>query len=117
VGARRPVFGEQVSGEHRRDLLLAIERHVHRKVDPDHPRDRAHVIVDRVAFRDAPGGARVADAGGIVQRHHRLESRQPWRHHLRAAAEAGKEMRLHKARRDPDVRVQELAIQVNGDAR
>ena len=75
---------EQIAGKHRGDLLLAVQRDVHREVDADHPGDLADVVVDRIALGDAPRRVRMADALGVVQHQHRLETRQPGRHHLRA---------------------------------
>ena len=69
------MLGEHVAGERRRDLLLAIERHVHGEVHRHHPRDLAHVVVDRVAFSNAPRRQRMADVMHVVQRHHRLAAR------------------------------------------
>ena len=106
------MLDEQVAGEHRGDLLLAIQRHVHREIDADHAGDLADVVVDRIALGDAPGRVRVADALGVVQHQHRLETREPGGHHLRAAAEAGEEVRLDEPGRDPDVGVHPRAIQV-----
>ena len=115
IRARSPVLGQQLAGEHRRDLLLTIECHVDREVDADHSRDLTHVVVDRVALGDAPGGARMTDALRVVQRHHGLETRKPGRDHLGAPAEPGEEMRLDEAGGDPNVGVQKLPVQMHGD--
>ena len=83
----------------------------------DHPGDLAHVVVDRVALGDAPGGARVADVPRVVERHDRFEARQPGCDHLRPAAEPGEEVRLDEARRDADVRVEPSPIEIDLHAR
>ena len=57
---------EQIAGEHRSNPLLAVQCHVDREVDAGHPRDFTHVVVNRIAFGDAPGGVRMADARGGV---------------------------------------------------
>ncbi len=105
------MLGEDIAGERGRDLLLAIERHVDREMHTHHPRDLAHVVVDRVPFGDAPRGERVADVLRVVQRHHRFETGESGRHHLGPAAETGEEVRLDEARRDPHVGIEQLAIQ------
>ena len=97
------MLGEHVAGEGGGDLLIAIERHVDREMHRHHPRDLAHIVVDRVPFGDAPRGARVTDVPGIVERHDRFESGQSGRHHLGPAAETGEEVRLDEAGRDPHV--------------
>src|SRR4029077_5462414 len=64
---------------------------------------RADVVVDRVAVRDAPRGLRVADAGGIVQHEPRVQAGETGGDELRAAAEAGEEVRLDEAGGDAQV--------------
>ena len=100
------MLGEDIAGEGRGDLLIAIERHVDREMHRHHPRDLAHVVMDRIALGDAPRGTRVADVPGIVERHDRLESGQSGRHHLGPAAETGEEVRLDKAGGDADVGIE-----------
>ena len=116
-GARRAMLGEQLSGKDGGDLLRAVQRHVHGEVDAGHSRNLAHVVVDRIPFGDAPRRHRMTDAHGVVQREHGLQARQSRRDHLRAAAEAGKEMRLDESGRNAHVGVQPQAIEVHLDAR
>ena len=52
--ASSAVHREQLATEGVRDLLLAVQHHVEREVDAGRGGDRAHVVVDRVAFEDAP---------------------------------------------------------------
>ena len=110
------MFGEEIAGEHRRDRLIAIQRDVDGEVDAGHPRDLAHVVVDRIALGDAPRRVGMSDTASVVQREHGFEAREAGRYHLRPAAEAGEEMRFHEAGRDAYVGVQPLAIQVHGHA-
>ncbi len=108
------MFHGQIAGKHGRDLLRAIQRDVHGEVDAGHPRNLADIVVDRIAFGDAPRRVRVADPAGVVQDEHGFESGQARRHHLRSAAEPGEEMWLDEAGRDADVGVHPGAIQVHG---
>ena len=105
------MLSEDVAGERGSDLLLTIERHVDREMHAHHPRDLAHIVVDRVPLGHAPRGERVADVLCVVERHHRFEPGQSGRHHLGSAAETGEEVRLDEAGRDPHVGIEELAIQ------
>ena len=99
----------------RGDLLIAVERDVEREVR----RAPCRAISRTSSWIGLPSvmpqvALRMADARGVVQGHHRLEAGQPRRHHLRPAAEAGKEVRLDEAGGDADVGVQPLAIQDTG---
>src|SRR6185503_11586746 len=82
-----------------------------------HPRDFADIVVHRVALGDAPGCVRMANPGRVMECHDRLETGQAGRHHLRTAAETGKEMRLDESGGDADVCLKEFAVQVHRDAR
>ena len=77
--------------------------------------DGPDVVLDRVAFDDAPAGVRVADPGGVMQRERRLEPGQAGCHELRSAREAGEEMGLDKAGRDADVGRQPLGVEPDRD--
>ena len=106
---------EDLAAERPRDPLLVVEEDVEREVDPGRRGDRPDGVVDGVALDDAPGRARVADPAGVVQLERRLEPGEARRDHLRAAAEAGEEVRLDEAGRDPEVRLDPLAVQGDGD--
>ena len=104
-------IGEQLAAERRDDALLAVEHDVEREVDAGRRGDRADVVVHRVAVGDAPGGARVADARGVVQHEHRLQPGEPGRGQLRAAGEPGEEVRLDEAGGDADVGVDPVPVE------
>ena len=74
--------GEEIAGEHLDDALVPVEQHVEGEVDAGRRGDRADRVVDGVADRDPPGRPRVADAAGVVQGQHRLESGQAGRGEL-----------------------------------
>ena len=42
------MLDQDLAGEGGRDLLLTVERHVHGEMDRHHPRNLAHVVVDRL---------------------------------------------------------------------
>ena len=73
-------------------------------------------VVDRVALDDSPAGLRAPDHLRVVQPHDRPEAGQPRRDHLRAAAEAGEEVRLDEPRGDADVRLRPGPVQPDRDA-
>ena len=94
---------EHLAAERAGDPLPVVDEDVEREVDPDRRRDRPDRIVDRVADGHAPGRHRVADPGGVVEREHGLEAREPGCRHLRPAAEPGEEVGFHEPGRDPEV--------------
>ena len=108
-----PVLFEEIAREDRCNPLPPIQRHVDRKVHAGHPRNLTHIVMNGIAFGDAPRGVRVADALRIVEHEHGREARQSRRHHLRPAAEAGEKMRLHEARGDANIRIHPETIQIN----
>ena len=59
---------------------------------------------------------RVADPGRVVQRQHGVQPGQPGRDELRPAAEAGEEVRLDEAGRDPHVGLDPVAVEPDRDA-
>ena len=109
--------GEQLTGEDVGDGVVAVERHVQVEAHARQFGDRSHAIVDRIALGNAPRRLRVSDARRRVQLQHRLERRQAGRHHLRAAGKSGEEVRLDETRRDADVLLQKVALDVRGNPR
>jgi hypothetical protein len=115
-GARGRVHGPQLARERRDDALLAVEDHVEREVGRARGGDRTDVVVHRVALDAPPRRRGMADASGVVEHEHRVEPREPGRHHLGAAAEAGEEVRLDEAGGDPHVGLHPLAVEPHGHA-
>ena len=70
------VLGQEVAGEHLDDAVSPVEEDVDGEVDAGLLGDLADGVVHRVADGDPPGGSGVADAAGVVQGQHRLESGQ-----------------------------------------
>ncbi len=102
---------EQFAREALDDLLGVVEDHVEREIDPGLGRDRADVVVDRIALADGPGRLGAPDPPRVMQRQGGLEPGQPRRHQLRAAAESCEEVRLDEAGRDLHVGVGPAAVQ------
>src|SRR5580704_15777029 len=75
-GGSGAVHGEELAGERRRYLVAAVEHHVTSEVDSGRFGDGPDVVVDRVAFKYAPGGIRAGYPPGVVQRQRRLEPGQ-----------------------------------------
>ena len=65
---------KQISGKSCRDLLIAIERDVQSEIDTGHSGNGAHVVVDRISLRHAPGGIGMPDTYRVVKFHHRFEA-------------------------------------------
>ena len=98
-----------LAGERTRDLLGVVEEDVEREVHSGRSGDGTDGVMDGVAVDHAPGRPWVADPARVVKREGRLQTGQARRDHLRAAAEAGEEMRLDETRRDPEVCVDPLS--------
>ena len=66
AGACGCVFSIEVAAVRVHDGLVLVEHHVQPERDPGGGRDRAHVVVHRIAFDDAPARVRVPDPGRVV---------------------------------------------------
>src|SRR5947208_16808564 len=70
------------------------------EVDTGHCSDFANIVVDRISFSHSPGRVGMSDAGGVVQLHDGVESRQPRCNHLRSTAKTCEKVRFYKPCRD-----------------
>ena len=110
------VHREQLAGEDVGHLLGTVEQYVARKAPGERGRLLRGCCRGPGCRRSAPGRGGVADPPAVVQVHHRLEPRQPRRHHLGAAGEAREEVRLDEPRGDADVGLHPLGVDPDRDA-
>ena len=109
------MLGEQIAGKYGGDLLVAVERHIHREVNADHLRDLPNIVVDGIALGYAPRCVRMTDSPRVVKDQHRLESGKSGGDHFGSAAEPGEKVRLDESGRDSNIGSQPLTIQVDRD--
>src|SRR5439155_23872763 len=75
-----------------------------------------NVVVHWISFGHAPRGIRMPDARYVMESHHSLNTRQARGHHLRTAAESGKEVRLNETCGDFEIGVDPVGVQQDPDA-
>ncbi len=78
-------------------------------------RNGADGVVHRVALDHAPGGLRLAHPAAVVQGHDRLQAGRADGDQLRAAAEAGEQVRLHQSGGDAEVGLHPAAVECDRD--
>ena len=107
---------EEIAREDPGQLALFVQGDVQEETGADAQGDVSEFFPERVAHRDAKGGARIADVPRAVVAHDRLKRGAARHDALGSATEAGKEVRFNETGDDTEVGLDEVAVDEGGRA-